>query len=123
MSKLHNIQRLFCLIDRQLFTNGTLDYPRTAQAIRKLAEAVRTFDGDHNDLWNIGEFESCPLSDLIVGAYWHFAEWHGGQWSPGYAALCALGDVFSPGMSGPEPDNAAYLALETMANGVEPIPL
>ena len=54
--------------------------------------------------WSLGEFLECSLDSLIVGAYWSLTEWHGGQSSPEYAALCALGCIFSPGMSSP-PEN------------------
>ena len=52
---------------------------------------------------------------MIVGAYWHYSEWHGGQTSDGYAALCALGKIFRPGMTGPEEGNMTYQMLEEMA--------
>jgi hypothetical protein len=55
------------------------------------------------------------LDDLIVGAYWHYSEWHGGQSSKSYVALCALGQVFTPGMSRADEDNEAYQALNSLA--------
>jgi hypothetical protein len=70
---------------------------------------------DSDELWSIGECGSCSLPDLIEGAYWHYSEWCGGQWSPEYAAQCAIGRVFSPGMSSVENDNPAYMALNEMA--------
>ena len=118
MSDLNNIKRYFKVIDASLFTIcGKLDYDRVTDAIIKLSNAVHNFDisDDGYEIWDIGEFGSCSLDELIVGAYWHFTEWHAGQWSKGYAALSALGQVFAPGMTGPESDNEAYQALNTMA--------
>lgn len=118
-----NIQRYFRVIDNSLFmVTGNLDYDRITDAIIALANAVHEFDGDTEQICYIGEFGACCLSDLIVGAYWHYTEWHGGQWSKGYAALSALGQIFSPGMTSIESEKDdgsasydAYLALESMA--------
>ena len=118
-----NIARYFRVIDSSLFmVTGKLDYERVTDAIIKLTNAVDEYDGDTESIWCIGEFGECCLSDLIVGAYWHFTEWHGGQWSKGYAALSTLGQVFQPGMTSIESERAdgssavfAYDALEGMA--------
>lgn len=63
--------------------------------------------------WGENSFCDCP--SFIIGAYWALTEWHGGQCSPEYAAMCAIGSVFSPGMtSRPEPDSCetdAYNAV------------
>lgn len=110
-----NIERLFNVIDRSLFRiDGTLDYDRVTDALIKLANTISDTETDET-VWSIGEFGECNLGDLIVGAYWHFTEWHSGQWSKGYEALSALSRIFSPGMSSVEPDNAAYQALEAIA--------
>lgn len=82
---------------------------------RELANAVHDYQGDSDDLWYIGEYGACSLADFLVGAYWHYTEWHAGQASQSYVALCAIGQVFSPGMSGPEDENPAYQALNEMA--------
>jgi len=68
----------------------------------------------------MGEHNYASLPDLISAAYWHFADWHGGQWSSGYKALSSLGQVFSPGpcCNGPELETAeedAYRALHKLA--------
>ena len=111
-----NINRLFKVIDNSLFmTTGQLDYDRITDAIIKLSNAVHSFEGDTEEIWYIGEHGNCCLSDLIVGAYWHYTEYHGGQYSKGYAALCALGQVFNPNMSGaPDPDCSEYIAYESL---------
>ena len=120
----HNIERLYNVIDCSLFRiNGSLDYDRITDAIISLANTVHNYDGDTENIWyTIGEGGECSLGDLIVGAYWHYTEWHGGQWSKGYQALSALGQVFNPGMTSIEseiadesPAVAAYEQLNSMA--------
>ena len=65
--------------------------------------------------WNIGEFETFSLSDYIIGAFWAFSQWHAGQNSQSYAALCALGSIFTPGMcDGPEPESSEQTACEAV---------
>ena len=85
-------------------------------ALIALANAVHELpDTDETEfIWSsIGEHTECPLGDLIVGAYWALTEWHGGQSSDTYAAMCALGQVFKPGMSGgPEPDSGEESVYE-----------
>jgi len=111
-----NISRLYGVINNNVFTVcGELDYDRVTDAVIVLANAVHEYEGDYDAIWYIGEFGDCCLSDFIVGAYWHYTEWHAGQWSKGYAALSALGQVFSPNMEDVEADNDAYIALNAMA--------
>jgi hypothetical protein len=124
MSRKQDIERLFKVIDRSLFTiSGSLDYDRVTDAIISLANAVNDYTGDTDEIWYIGESGCCYMADLIVGAYWHFTEWHDGQSSKGYEALSALGQIFSPNlifglghMSTVEDDNEAYMALSDMAS-------
>ena len=118
-----SINRIFNVIDNSLFTiNGTLDYGRVTEAIILLADQVHNFEGDSTELWHIGECGACCLDDLIIGAYWHYTDWHKGQYSKEYEALCALGRVFEPNMSTGSTDNEAYLALEAMALDHNPMP-
>jgi hypothetical protein len=64
-------------------------------------------------IFDMGDCLNCTLGDLIAGAYWSLTEWHAGQASRSYAALCALGQVFKPGMTdGPEPDSGEATAYE-----------
>ena len=114
---LQKIEKLLALINRSIFTiEPPLDYHRTTLAIIKLAELVHAHDGDSDDLWAIGESGYCDLASLLVGAYWHYSEWHAGQCSLGYHALCAIGQVYSPGMTnGPEPDSSEQSAYEQLA--------
>ena len=122
-----NIERYLEVINRSLFlVTGKLDYDRLTDAVIKLANAVHDFDGDTDDLWAIGESGECSLSDFIVGAYWHYTDWHSGQDSKSYAALSALGQVFSPGTApGVEvdaPEYDAYRALQRKAQAIPPDP-
>jgi hypothetical protein len=87
------------------------------QALIDLADAVRGEDRN-NDAWlYLGEGGECCASDLIVGAYWALTEWHAGQWSPEYAAMCALGGIYSPGMeSAPSEDDPAHWPYKAVGN-------
>ena len=68
-------------------------------ALIELCDAINAHEGETN--WSLGECCECSLSDLLPGAYWALTEWHGGQSSDEYRAFCAIGSIFSPGMSGP----------------------
>jgi hypothetical protein len=86
-----------------------IDLPR---ALTLLARAVHGRELPES-VWSLGDYTESPLGDLLVGAYWSLTEWHAGQWSPSYAALCAVGTVFKPGCtSGPEPDSPEAAAYE-----------
>ncbi len=120
MTTQSSVERLHNLICRSIFTiDPPLGYSRIVDALTALGSAVHSLPDDA-DVWLMGETGDATLADLIVGAYWHLAEWHSGQWSPGYAALCSLGQVYSPGMeSGPAPDSGeayVYESLEYIAN-------
>lgn len=85
-------------------TDGpAIDLPESLAA---LGNAVRDSETDEST-WSLGGCDACTLGGLIVGSYWALTKWHGGQSSPEYAAMCALGRVFSPGpcASGPEPES------------------
>jgi hypothetical protein len=114
--KLRRIELLFNAISRSLFRiDGKLSYERATEGFIRLCGALKDAETDEY-IWSLGEFGECTLGDLIVGAYWHYTEWHSGQSSQSYGALSALGTIFSPGMGGIEPDNCAYQQLEVMAD-------
>lgn len=117
--KLKNVERYFNVLNASLFTTcGKLDYDRVTEGLIKLANCINECEDGIGDSWQLGEFGACTLDSLIVGAYWHYTEWHEGQWSKGYEALSALGQVFSPNMSTLDeesPEYYAYQALEEMA--------
>ncbi len=119
-----NIERLFKVIDHSLFTTAsTLPYSRVTEAITKLAYLVEDFwpDTCEADLWGIGEQGSCCLDELIIGAFWHYTDWHSGQRRDTYIAYCALAQIFSPGMTCCDADNEAYQALSVMDKGNQEI--
>lgn len=62
------------------------------------------------------QYETIRLDDLIIGAYWHFADWHEGQRSLSYQVLSALGNVFISNGIAPERDNAVYQMLGDIAS-------
>ena len=113
-----NIERLRAAIEKSLTrTDSTLDYSRTVLALERLSNLLNETE-TNTDVWYLGEF-GYSLDSIIVGAYWHLTEWHAGQWSDEYRAMCALGQIFDPGMAcGPEPDSCeqmVYSDLEVMA--------
>lgn len=113
-----NVERLRAIVEKALTrVDSTLDYPRTIEAIEKLANVTAETETDEN-VWYLGDF-GYSLYSILVGSYWHLTEWHGGQWSATYRAMCAVGVLFNPGCTnGPEPESCemdVYRDLETMA--------
>ena len=89
--------------------NGpAIDLP---EAVEALVDAVENED---DEAWySLGECLECTLPNLIGGLYWSFSEWHGGQFSPEYRALSALGRIYDPGMTdGPENGSGEEVAYE-----------
>ena len=115
MNELTNIERYYRVAANGIFHHSSMNYDRVTDAIIKLSVAVHDYQGDTDDIWYIGEYTECCLSELIVGAFWHYVEWHAGQNSKGYNALSVLGEVFNPGATYPETDNEAYIMLNDMA--------
>ena len=112
------IETIFnCIMQSDVFRlNGPeIDLP---EALIKLGNAVH-LSTDGID-WGLGYSGECDLGSLIVGAYWSLSEWHAGQSSPSYAALCALGMVFSPGCSsGPDEESSEFFAYESIGQWFE----
>lgn len=112
MSKTESI---FNLIYSNLFTIKpvkALDYYGLQCAFVDLVEAI---EKEPETDWSIGEFTECCLDDLIMGAYWFFADYHAGQYSTQYAALCVLGRIFKPNFSSLDqdaPEGDVYRMLE-----------
>jgi hypothetical protein len=52
--------------------------------------------------------------DIAEATYWFATNWHGGQWSNLYSALCT--SLFQPGpiSNGPEPESLAAYAYEAL---------
>ena len=115
-----NIERLHNVTIRSLFTvNGSLSYERITDCIIRLADLIATTETDEL-AWSIGEFQGATLDSLIVGAYWHYVDYHGGQSSREYAALSAISGIFDPGIaSGPEPESGELIVYEMLSQLVE----
>ena len=115
-----NIERLYNVAYASIFTfTGKLSYDRVTDCLIKLSNEIMETDTGESLWWGIGESDEAGLDGLIIGAYWHFTQWHGGVSSKGYRALCELGRVYWPNMeTGPETDtreHCAYVMLEEMA--------
>jgi len=103
------------ILHSELFRLGgvKIDLPESILALRSAIESEYDENDDSCAMWYLGESGECCLSDFIAGSYWSLTEWHAGQFSPEYAALCALGQIFKPGMTSPpenedEPEWTAY---------------
>lgn len=111
-----NIERYFNVLNRALFRiDSNLEYDRIIEGFIKLANAIAEYEGETESIWYLGEYTECTLDEMIIGAYWHFVHWSGGQASMTYAAQCALGCVYQPNMECEDEDNAAYQMLNEMA--------
>jgi len=120
MAQFKNITRLYNVAYKSIFTiNGTLGYSRVTDTIIKLVNMVAETETNESTLTDIGEFNEACLADLIIGAFWHYTEWHGGQSSKGYVALSSLGGIYWPNMAtGPETEtgeHSAYTMLNELA--------
>jgi hypothetical protein len=114
----HVTARHAVILSSDIFrTDGKpIDLP---QALIDLCEAVEEIDHTDDDtehMWDaIGEHTEANLGDLIAGAFWTLTAWHAGQYSPEYAALSALGGIYSPGCgNGPEPESGEAIAAEML---------
>lgn len=122
-NQLRNITRLYNVAYNTIATiNGRLSYERITDCIIRLADMVAETETPEFFLQETGEHNEFRLDDLLIGAYWHFTEWHSGQFSKGYQALSAIGRIFSPGCTnGPEQgtgERIAYELLHQLAGGI-----
>lgn len=104
---LKEIENLTVIIDHGLNRiHGGLSYWDIVDKITDLANLIHEYGGKTEDWLYLNEFNLTPDA-LLVGAYWHAVEWHGGQACPVYAMQCAIGQTSSPGMTeGPEPGSS-----------------
>jgi hypothetical protein len=122
------IKALHRAIEKTLFyRNPPLTYAKTVQALNLLARLISDYPGDNDDWIYIGECSCISLDSLLVAAYWHLSHWYSGQWSDEYRALCAIGEIFSPGMSS-EPvrggsEYHCYKALDATARREAGLPV
>lgn len=115
-NQLRNITRLYNVAYNTIGTiNGRLPYERVTDCLIKLADMVAEKETPEFFLQETGEFNEFALDSLIIGAFWHYTEFHKGQNSKEYAALSSLGRIYSPGMeSAPEPESGEYSAYELL---------
>lgn len=66
------------------------------QALLDLATAIKA-EGEVD--WNRDEFGPLSLQDAVIAGYWVLTQWHAGQASVEYRAMCALGQIYKPGPS------------------------
>ena len=116
VTTLKQVERLHKVIYKNLHTiNSTLDYNRIIECFTLLGDLVCNVDDEDGDLWYIGEhLES--LDTMIIGAYWHFTEWHAGQNSTSYEALSSLGGAYTPNCDMLDEDNYTYQLLNGLAS-------
>lgn len=110
--RVEGFSELYENIKRAMFTE--CDYERTTRLIILLAVQLREHDAA--DIWWIGNCTQFDLAELIIGAYWHYTEWHGGQSSLEYRALSSLGQIFKPGNTIAPEDGGALYAYESLAD-------
>ena len=118
-----NIERLYNVAYASIFTfTGKLSYDRVTDCLIKLSNEIMETDTGESLWWGIGESDEAGLDGLIIGAYWHYSEWHAGMYSNGYAALSALGRIYWPNMeTGPETEtgeHSAYTMLNELAENM-----
>ena len=120
-TELDEITRLYNLVYAELFTINPPAGEDLIANITALANAVHDYDGESEDWLYIGDCSEAGISDLIPGLYWSLSEWHGGQSSDTYAALCTLGCVFQPGMtSAPtDPEDSEWSAYDALNRWME----
>ena len=112
MSKLYKLHDYIC---KSIFT---IEPPLTPDRLpHAFCLLVKLIHNEDDVKWDYGSESHTDLASLITGAYWWFTNWHSGQNSEEYATLCALGEVFKPGMSVMEEgtcEHDVYLALESI---------
>jgi hypothetical protein len=86
----------------------------------KLIRLCQLINEEDETNWYLGEGGECTLDALIVGAFFAYTEYHGGQSSETYACLCSLGSIFSPGMMGePEEDTSEKYVYDAVCEYLE----
>ena len=82
-----------------LLWDSSQEYEWVTKSITSLALDLREGGPDTEELWSestthpsYGEY---TLADLIVGAYWHYADYHGGQDRRGTGSIGTQPDLFA----------------------------
>ena len=118
---IERIAEIHSKLEKSIFTvKPTHAYSSLASVFVKLCDLLNNDDISAEEWACIGEYSYCCLSDMLVGAYWHYIDWHGGQSSESYLALCAIGSIYEPNMQdGCEPDSCemdCYNMLDQLAS-------
>jgi hypothetical protein len=103
------IESLYEQISSSIFTiEPIFTYPELSLKFVELSQAIINFDGDSEEWYYLGESNECQLDDMIIGAFWHYTNYHNGQDSDAYLALSSLGQIYQPNMEKPpsEDENA-----------------
>jgi len=125
MSNTKNIKRMFAVINHNVATiNGAMDFVRVSLCIRRLVELIEkrgdVAEFEDFELWDIGEHGEFTLDALLVGAYWFYMEYSGGQYSDTYLTQCFIGRIFktgyTDGVEAGSGESTAYELLETLYN-------
>tara|TARA_R110000851_G_scaffold264328_1_gene416889 strand:+ start:843 stop:1520 length:678 start_codon:yes stop_codon:yes gene_type:complete len=99
-----------------LTINPVFNYDQLAQKFIDLSTLISALPDDNDSWYYIGEFNESDLMNTVIGAYWHYSQWHSGQNSISYAALCALVSIYTPNMEcePSNPDDSGYDAFEQL---------
>ena len=112
---MNKTKAVFEVINHNLATiHGTMDIDRITDCLITLCNVIHQ---EPETDWSLGEYGEFTLDSLIVGAYWFYTDYHGGQNSKEYVALSELGSIFLPGMSCLDreaPEFDAYILLEQL---------
>lgn len=108
---IQKIETLFDEIQKSIFyIEAPLNYTQIQEKLIELCEVLNETDIDES-IWYIGEYTECTLDTLLVGAFWHFTEWHEGQDSLSYAVLSSLGSIYTPNYAALDKDNPSELGV------------
>jgi len=99
-----------------LTINPVVSYENLAQKFIDLSALINALPDDNDSWYYIGEGNESDLMNTVIGAFWHYSQWHSGQESTSYAALSALGSIYTPNMES-EPtdqDDDGFNAFEQL---------
>jgi hypothetical protein len=78
--------------------NPVFHYSALAEKFIELCELIENLPDDNDNWYYIGDdcYENIVYN--LVGAFWHYMQWHAGQNSIEYRAYCALNSIYTPNM-------------------------
>lgn len=101
---MNQLTRYVQTLDKEL-NKVNPSFQNVIAAYLELCEYLSNIETDEST-WSINEDNGYSLDALIVGGYWFFTDYHGGQDSKEYECFSALGEIFKPGMSSLEDDTS-----------------